>query len=451
MWNLKTIDLNKPLYLAVVEALERDIRSGALQPGERMPTHRSLAKQVGVTLSTASRVYREAEQRGLITAVVGRGTFVTADAGKKTSIIDVDQGAMDWDMGIAKPLARTDPDLCPLARKVLHKRRLPYLMSYSDPQGLPEHRGVGADWVSRFGVEAPPRNIVITAGAQHALTIICNSLFSPGDRIATDFLTYTGIKTATQRNGIRLEGVLMDGAGMLPGELESLCNRHNIKGIYLSGRLQNPTNCEMPHARRLELKEIIRKNNLILIENDAYGFLSDAPTATLSALIPETSIYISSLSKAFFAGLRIAFVAAPAPLAKKLTQGIADSMLTVSPFCAEIAAECIHSGLADLSIMKKRHAVAKRVALFRKIFAGHVFESTEHSMLIWLKLPHPRKGLELEQEAANHKIRVFSAEKFAVGSTPPPEAVRISLTGVEDMATLRKALCSLERIVSKSC
>ncbi len=391
MWTLKSIDMTKPLYLAVFEALEKDIRSGVLRPGQRMPTHRSLAKQVGVTLSTASRVYKEAEKHGLITAVVGRGTFVTADSGRKTSVINVDDGVLDWDMGLARPLPHADPDLWSIARKVVHKRRLPDLMAYSDPQGLAEHRGVGSDWISRFGLSVPPKGIVITAGAQHALFVICNSLFDIGDRLATDCLTYPGFKTAAQRNGLRLEAVPMDSAGMSPQALESLCNRHQIKGVYLCGRIQNPTNREMQHTRRLELRDVIRKYGLILIENDPFGFLSDHQDKTLSALAPECSVYISSLSKAFFAGLRIAYVAAPPNMAKELTQGIADSMLAVSPFCAEFASEVINSGLADKAVEQKRLAMAKRVALFRKVFAGYYFESSPQSMVIWLTLPPNRK------------------------------------------------------------
>lgn len=450
MWTLKNIDLAKPLYKAVLEALERDIISGILRPGDRLPTHRALGKQVGVTLTTASRVYREAEKRGFVTAVVGRGTYVTADAGKKASVIDLRQEAPDWELGIVKPLPNTDPDLCPLARKILHKRRLPLLMSYSDPQGLPEHRAAGAQWISRFGLPVSPRDIIITAGAQHALFVICNSLFLPGDRIATDCLTYPGIKTAAQRNGLRLEGVPMDDAGMLPDDLEILCNRHRIKALYLSGRVQNPTNRMMPRARRIEIQGIIRRHELLLIENDPYGFLSVNADSSISSLVPEYSIYISSLSKAFLGGLRIAYVAAPEHLTANLTQGIADNMLAVSPFCAEFAAECIHTGLADSSIALKRKAVLQRLSLFRKVFADHVYACTDECMHAWLMLPPAWGGRRLESEAARHKIRIYSSEKFAVGSTTSPEAVRISLTGIEDLGSLEAALCSLERLVSRA-
>lgn len=448
MWTLTTLDMDKPLYQAVVDELEKDILTGVLQPGERLPTVRKLASMVGVTVSTAARVYREAEKLGLVTAVVGRGTFVTVDAGRKSTVIDVSEGDVNWDMGLAKPLAQLDPDIWPVARKILHKHKLPNLMSYSDPQGLQEHRAVASDWISRFGLNVPPKSVVIMAGAQHALFVICNSIFSSGDRIATDCLTYPGFKTGAQRNGLRLEGVAMDSAGMRPDELEGLCKRHNIKGIYVSGRVQIPTNREMPHSRRLELKAVIREYGLTLIENDPYGFLSSAQDKTISSLIPDRSIYISSLSKAFYAGFRIAYVASPPSMTRQLTQGIADTMLAVSPFCSAFAAECITSGIADETIERKKKALDKRISVFRKIFSGHIFECSDQSLLIWLRLPPHWKAQDLEREAAKQNIRVFSAEKFAVGSAQPPEAVRISLTGVEDMLTLRRALGALERLVS---
>ena len=70
MWNLKIIDTNKSLYIALADALERDIRTGVLQPGDRLPSHRELARSVGVTVTTVTRAYAEAERRNLITAMM---------------------------------------------------------------------------------------------------------------------------------------------------------------------------------------------------------------------------------------------------------------------------------------------------------------------------------------------------------------------------------------------
>lgn len=448
MWTATAIDLDKPLYLAVLEAIERDIRSGLLRPGQRMPTHRRLAEQIGSTLSMASRIYREAEKRELLNGEVGRGTFVAANADKKASMTSA-RGNIIWDMGMSGPLPQAEPLFWPIVRKVLHRRRLSDLMAYPDPRGLTDHRGVGSDWVSRFGLNVRSNGIVITAGARHALFTICNSLFKPGDSIATDCLSHPGINVVAQRNGLRLEGVPMDSAGMVPNALGSLCNRRRIKGVYISGRIQNPTNREMPRARRLELGEIIRRQGLLVIENDPCGFLSDARDKTISALVPERSVYISCLSNVFLTGLRIAYAAAAPAVARRLGQGVASSMVAVSPLCAEIASACITSGVADLAIAQKREALANRLELFRKVFAGNAFTVSNQSMFAWLSLPPRWKGAELEREAARHGIRVFGAEKFIVGSTSAPKAVRISLTGVERLITLKKALRSLERLVAK--
>src|SRR5262245_21651112 len=66
------------LYQGIVNALERDITAGKLQPGQRLPTHRDLADQLGIALGTVTRAYAEAKRRGIITSGVGRGTFVRA-------------------------------------------------------------------------------------------------------------------------------------------------------------------------------------------------------------------------------------------------------------------------------------------------------------------------------------------------------------------------------------
>ena len=77
MWNPKIIDTDKALYVAIADAIERDIHLGVLKSNEKMPSQRSLAKTIGVNLTTISRAYSEAEKRGLISGTIGRGTYVS--------------------------------------------------------------------------------------------------------------------------------------------------------------------------------------------------------------------------------------------------------------------------------------------------------------------------------------------------------------------------------------
>jgi DNA-binding transcriptional regulator YhcF (GntR family) len=74
-----------PIYEQIVVGLERDIRAGTLPPDTRLPTHRDLALELGVGVGTVTRAYAEAEARGLVTARVGRGSFVSPATGAQSS------------------------------------------------------------------------------------------------------------------------------------------------------------------------------------------------------------------------------------------------------------------------------------------------------------------------------------------------------------------------------
>ena len=75
-WVPTIADRTGPLYLQIVDALASDISRGQLVRGQVLPTHRALAKSLGVDLTTVTRAYAEARRRGLTEARVGRGTFV---------------------------------------------------------------------------------------------------------------------------------------------------------------------------------------------------------------------------------------------------------------------------------------------------------------------------------------------------------------------------------------
>lgn len=449
MWDLKVIDVSKPLYIALADAMERDIHAGGLRAGDKLPTQRELAKKVGVTVTTVTRAYNEAEKRNLITAIVGKGTFVAADAGVKTSLINTEQDEHPpIEMGLVHPLYPMERHLEEVIAAVLRRGNLNKFIIYDYPEGLPQHRETGSEWVRRFGVRAGRDSIVITAGTQHALHCIFSALFEPGDRIAVDALTYPGVKSAARNNGIRLEAVAMDEYGMNPAALESVCNRHEIKGIYTVGTTQNPTNCNMTPERRQDICAIIQKRKLLLLEDDIYGFLAPRKNA-LSALIPENSIYISGLAKAFYAGLRIAFVAAPKALCRRLTQSVVDSIWMASPLCAEIACEAINSKVADKIIRRKIQELDKRIALFKSKMAGCRFSLGDRSMFAWLRLPDYWSSCSFEHAARENGIRVVAAEKFTVGHVAPPNCVRVALSAADDIKSFSTGLDILQSVLGQ--
>ena len=448
MWDIKALDTDKTLYVAIADAMERDIRLGVLKPGEKLPTYRALAKTIGVNVNTITRAFHEADKRGLVSAIVGNGTYVSADPGYPSSLVNPEKNAKKLlELGLILPLYAREPDIGPVVEAVLLKNRLNAFMAYTEPQGLIRHRAVGSEWMKRFGVQADADKVIVTAGTQHALNCVFSAVFQPGDRVAADCLIYPGAKTAARRCGLQLEGVEMDGEGMIPQALDAACRRHALKGVYTVATMQNPTTCAMSAKRRAEIAEVIIKNDLILIEDDIYRFLSGPKETTLTQYLPERSVYIAGLSKAFYAGLRTSFVAAPKMLCNRITQAVFDTQWMASTLNADIACECITSGLADQIIASKREEITHRAGLMKAALNGYCYQYAQNCMFAWLKLPEEWTSGAFEKTAYENGVNVIPSEKFAIGSVAPPDYARISLSGADSLAELEKGLAILVKML----
>ncbi|MBP1745363.1 MAG: aminotransferase class I/II-fold pyridoxal phosphate-dependent enzyme, partial [Firmicutes bacterium] len=197
MWNPKIIDTDKVLYVAIADSIERDINLGVLKPGEKMPPQRSIAKTIGVNLTTISRAYKEAEKRGLISGAVGKGTYVSQNDRKNATLPEV-LGKDDEiiELGLIGSVKVEGYDLAELLKAVADDESLESLLDYVPSQGMPRHRVAAAKWITQYGFEADPDRIVICAGATHAINCCLMGIFEPGDRIAVDALTFTGFRNA---------------------------------------------------------------------------------------------------------------------------------------------------------------------------------------------------------------------------------------------------------------
>ena len=449
MWDLKTLNTDKPFYKSIADAIERDIQRGLLKPGDKMPTHRQLAKTIGVDITTVTRAYQEAEKRGIVTATVGKGTFITSDLGRNPSLLDTADKTKSGniEMGLVLPLYSSEPDIRTVLSKIINRKGLNNLMQYTPPQGLYEHRKIAAEWISRFGVEASADQVIITAGSQHAIDCILSSLFQPGDHIAVDCLTYPGIKTAAKQHGIQLDAVAMDQNGMIPDDLEAVCSHGDVRGIYTMSRMQNPTNSVMSGQRREEIAQVVKRRNLILVEDDIYGFLS-SESAPLTSLIPENSIFICGISKAFYAGLRTSFLLAPERYCYRISQAVVDTVWMAPTLNAEIACECISSGMAEKIILAKLEKIKIRASLLSEAFSGFRFDYEPNSMFVWLRLPDHWSSDSFERAANCFGVDVYSSSKFAVGGFIPPNCVRVSLTGADDLSEFQRGLEILRKLLN---
>lgn len=449
LWRPQTLNLDKPLYIAIADALEKDVRSGLLQPGQRLPPQRELAQLIGVNLSTLTRAFRECELRGLISGTVGRGTYIASDVHVPAAMSSREETGQDLlEMGLVLPLYAHDEKTAFEIGSIIADTNLAPLLRYTEPGGQLRHRTAGSNWINRFGPKTTPQDILVTSGSQHALACCLMSLFNSGDRLAVDALTYPGIKTLAAMLGIRLVPLEMDTAGMNPAALSAACRRDNVRGVFLMPEVQNPTTVSLSEERREEVAALVKRHDLVLIEDESYAFTGSLPHTALSSLVPDHGIYIAGLSKLLGAGLRICFTAAPPRFRSQLEKAILSTVWMASPVSAELVSQLLTTGRADDIIRAKREEARLRGELAMEKFAPHTVFSRPNGFFVWLLLPEGWTGREFELAARAEGVRIFCAEKFMVGNKQLFPAVRLSLTGPETKADLSRGLDVLAGILA---
>lgn len=446
-----TLPADRPKYLALADAIEADLASGLLAPGQRLPTHRDLADALGVTVSTVTRGYAEAARRGSVRGEVGRGT----------SVVSAQVAANPWwggggqarpkiDLGLVTGMYGLDPDLGAALRQLAARPDSHELLRYQPSRGMVRHREAGSLWCARFGVQAPPERILVTAGGQHALLVLLSVLFRPGDRVVVGNLNYPGLIAAASLLGLKLAPVALDAEGVVPEALEEVCAREGVRGLYVMPGSHNPTTASPGAARQQRLAELARSRNLQVIEDAAYALTADLPLVTLASLAPERTFFIGSVSKLVAGGLRVAFVASPQEQVERLELGITGTTWMASPLCAEIAASWILDGTADAVMRRKLVEAARRGEVAARVLAGRDYAGIKTGYFIWLKLPEPWRAGDFERSAALRGVVVIAGDAFAVGQTPAPAAVRVSLSAAGSRQELEHGLGVLAELLDEA-
>lgn len=446
MWNYKLPDKNeKPPYLAIAGYLERDILSGEREPGSRLETHREMATKVGVTVSTITRAYVELGKRGLISSMVGRGTFVLKHK-LAASLAGVPQDLVE--LSTPMPLVDEEPSIKPFMQKVMQDEGLDDLVKSFSPLGRHEHRAVGAGWLHRAGIDATADSVLIAGGQQHALSCILNGLFSHGDTIAVDQFTPPGFTAIVRRAGIASRGVAVDDEGMIPERLDELCAAQAIRGVYFVGNTQNPSAKPASMERLEALSKVIARYNLVVVEDGSFSVFSNRKARPLSALLHDSAVYAASLGPAIFSGLQVAFIHAPKKLYNRIAQTIMDNIVGVPPLNVAIACEVITNGALDNTLKSKQKEMKARLAVLRDVLGGFAVTWSEDSLYAWLHLPPAWKASDFERQAEKNGVKVFSVDRFMTGAFASPNCIRLAITGPSGILSLRKGLgilaCMLE-------
>jgi GntR family transcriptional regulator / MocR family aminotransferase len=327
--------LSRQIYLQVRSA----VLSGALRAGTRVPSSRAMASELGVARASVVSAYEQLLVEGYVESRHGSGTFISGEmAGLTTrrrtasratrravpmsarAFSDFERSAVQ---GEARPFntgrtlidARTAETWRSLTHRVV--RRLgPNDLGYTDPAGLAELRANVRDYlrVAR-AVRCEQDQIVITAGTQQAIDIAIRVLLAPGDDVWVEDPGYPLTHAQLLLAKVRLQAIPVDIQGLIVDAGRRAAPRS--RAVFVTPSHQFPTGVAMSMVRRLELLAWARKSGAFIIEDDYTSEFrySGPPLSSLQGLDDsEQVIYVGTLNKALFPGLRIGYAVVPRAL-----------------------------------------------------------------------------------------------------------------------------------------
>lgn len=443
-WKPDRSILKRPFYLSIAESLENDITNGFLAPGTKLPPQRELADFLDINFTTITRSYKICELKGLIYAVTGSGTFVSPNATRSITISTNNFSGTCIDLGFVASFEQCNSMILETTKRVMEKPYLEQLFNYNDPTGMPHQKMAGLNWLESFGIYADTDHLAIVSGAQNALAITLSALFEPGNRIAVDFYTYSNFIELAKMFHIQLVPIIGDENGMIPDELENQCRLNEIQGIFLMPSCCNPTTIIISDARKKKLAAVIKKYNLIVIEDDIHAFLTANIIADykqpMFQLLPEQTVYICSTSKSMCSGLRVAYMAFGDKFKEKILRAIFNINVKTSSLDGEIITDLILSGKANEIAFEKKKLAQSVNDLYAEYFPEAPNLGHPLSFFRWLPISKNMNAQELEATMLQKGIRVFHSERFLSGSNTPDKFLRIALASTNSLDELKTGL-----------
>jgi DNA-binding transcriptional MocR family regulator len=438
MWQPTLRQGAKALHDQLIDALSRDITSGTLPPGSQLPPQRDLAYKLKIGVGTVTKAYAEARRRGLLTATVGRGSFVSG----ATTTVDADRDApIDFSRNISQVTA-SPAQLADAFAALRRRSDLAEHLDYAPPAGMPVHRQAGAKWLAAStGVIVDWQRLVVCGGGQHAMALAFASLCKAGDTVITECATFAGMKTLADQLGVRLQGLRMDAEGLTPEALDRAA-ASGARILYTIPTLQNPTARIMSAKRRADIAAIARKRNLIVVEDDVYGpfVRGEHDAQPFAALIPERTFHIASLSKTVAPGVRCGYLAAPdQDHFDRVIRAVRAFSYAPAGFGQLIATHWIEDGTAQAIATSVKRDITIRTDLARRVL-GKAVEGphAKASPHFWLPMSE-LKAERVAGAALRGGVAVTPASAPIVDATEI-SGLRLCIGAPRDLATLERGL-----------
>lgn len=416
-----------PLYRQLATAIARTVERGAIAHGSRLPSERALATALSISRGTALAAYDELVADGLIERRQGSGTYaidpqrLALPAGREGSALVarlVDRSAGPTDVVDLSISVLHDADALP--QTVVSTADLVEVApdtGYS-PWGLTGLRAAVAELLDGWGLPTRAEQVVITTGAQQAISIAAACWVRPGDVVVVDDPTYPGAVSAFTAAGAELVGVPLDRGGVVLEPLRAaLAARPAL--VYLQSTLHSPTGVVLARGRRASVAALLAEAQVPAVEDIALAGLAWSPAPPpIAAHAPDQPIaVVGSLSKLLWGGLRLGFVRAPEPVALRFARVKATHDLGSSIVSQLLAERSLRSPELPARLVRRNDDLQARssllCALLRERLPTWRWVEPAGGLSLWVRLPRP-VARPFAEVAVRHGVAVATADALSL-------------------------------------
>lgn len=466
----RPFDPKRPLQQQIQERLVEAILAGTLTSYEPLPATRALAQRLGVSRNTVTLVYERMAEDGYLTAVSRRGYFVNERYVREQLNVRVDDRSAALFAHVRGPVdfearLRIRPSQQANIVKPRTWRDFPYPFVYG--QVLPDQTSVSrwrdcvrqassvrhagawmADLVDaddpmlvdqiirrmlpKRGFRAGDQDILITTGAQNAVYLIASLFCGPGVRVAMEDPGYVDARNIFLAHGADLLPVPVDTNGL---KVTS-----DLKGsglVYVTPSHQAPTNVTLTMQRRIALLDAAERHDFLIVEDDyehELNYVGPQHPALKSFDRSGRVLHIGSLSKPVFPGLRLGFVAAPAPVIEELRALRRLMYRHPSALDQRAMAIFLADGHFDAHIRRQRDVLSARwKTILREIerrMTGCSVTMTTGGSAVWLRLPREVDAEALKSEAAARGVLIEPGGVHFMREDAPRNFVRLGFAAI---------------------
>jgi DNA-binding transcriptional MocR family regulator len=433
------------VYLQIRDRLSRLIESGALQPGDRLPSIRTLAKTTNVNKLTVIEAYSVLEADGLIHARQGSGYFVSPSsptppqpashfAPPQEVILSEYPGNSFYDFYMAAVTAHRHADMVDLStgfpmnsgledlqriarRAVKHVDST--LFNYDLPHGQLTLRQQVARMLVQQGLEITPEDLIITNGSKQGLSLALQHHVKPGDWVIVESPTYHGALEIISSLKAKVIGIPMNLEGINLELLEKYLHTYHPKLIYTVSTLQNPTGVTTSYAHRTSLLQLAQKYGCKIIEDNAYeGLAFESVPPPLKALDHNDIVtYLGTFSKTLMPGIRVGYMVVTGQDYQPLVKSKLNHDYHVSTVSQAIVSEYLATGhyRHHLTHLRSQHMQSRNAMLsaLERYFPSEASWTVPNGgTFLWVQLPENISTPAICQAALSHNILIANGALF---------------------------------------